>query len=153
MGGALGCGPMGDPRRGAPRAVGALAVVVAVLGACGDGGRRGATVAQARAMLLRIDDLPPGFREGPVPQPDRTTEEATHNMRTCNPDVRPAYSREPEVAAAADAGLRRCGIRVLYRPLSTEEPVLRSLPGEGLGDEAASWRLVLVPRDTGRRQY
>ena len=150
---------MAERRRGARRAAAAVAVATALLGACaGDGGGAGPTEAQARAMLLRIDDVPAGFRAGPVPQPDRTTEEATDKMRTCNPHMRPAHPREPrpasprfidptgrniesfvsvmpseaeaheDVAAAQDAALMRCGVRVLYRPLSTEEPALRRIP-------------------------
>ena len=134
-------------------------------------------------MLLRIDDLPAGFRAGQVPQPDRATEEAATKVRTCNPHLRPDEPHVPraasprfidptgrniesfvdvnrseaeaheDVAAAHDASLMRCVVRVVYRPLSTEEPVLRRIPVESLGDEATGWRLILVPKDTGRRLY
>ncbi|HKE73242.1 MAG TPA: hypothetical protein VKB57_06485 [Acidimicrobiales bacterium] len=162
---------MGDPRRGARGAVATLAVVAAVLGACAQRDSTADTFpgGSARAMLLRLDDLPARFREGSPPEAVQPTAESARQVQACargvgrhwgvasptfvddaERTVQAVVWVEPSAAGAhrmmagnIDGATVRCIARDVYGPRSVIPPVVRPMRFPGVGDESAGWRVIL----------
>jgi hypothetical protein len=168
---------------GARGAVAGLAVATIVAAACAqrDNAAELFPLASARAMLVRLDDLPAGFREGPRPPVTGPDDEAARPLRICaregfvfDPRIRrvrsPQYvdvsnrtvssevSLEPTDAHAravlaqnADEASVRCLAHELYGPFAAEEPEVRRLAFRGLGDGSTAWRVTFTEPGSGLR--